>query len=123
MDRDAPRVLDIAASARLARSYVEGVTREDFMRNVQLQDSVIRRLEIAGEAAGRVSVQFRERHPAIPWARMTGMRNRVVHGYDAVDLDIVWTTARERIPESRIVSRPVFSGRRLGSPAGGWNTR
>lgn len=55
MDRDAPHVLDIAASARLVRSYVEGVTREDFMRNVQLQDSVIRRLEIAGEAAGRVS--------------------------------------------------------------------
>ena len=59
------------------------------MRNVQLQDSVIRRLEIAGEAAGRVSEQFRERHPAIPWARMVGMRNRVAHGYDAVDLDII----------------------------------
>ena len=41
-------------------------------------------------------MQFRERHPAIPWARMIGMRNRVAHGYDAVDLDIVWTTARER---------------------------
>ena len=86
MDRDAPHVLDIAASARLVRSYVEGVTREDFMRDVQLQDSVIRRLEIAGEAARRVSAQFRERHPAIPWARMIGMRNRVVHGYDAVDV-------------------------------------
>ena len=73
MDRDAPHVLDIAACARLVCSYVEGVTREDFMRNVQLQDSVIRRLEIAGEAAGRVSAQFRERHPAIPWNRMVGM--------------------------------------------------
>ena len=108
MDRDAPHVLDIAASARLVRSYVEGVTREDFMRNVQLQDSVIRRLEIAGEAAGRVSVQFRERHPAIPWTRMIGMRNRVAHGYDAVDLDIVWTTARERIPELLALIEPLI---------------
>ena len=108
MDRDAPHVLDIAASARLVRSYVEGVTREDFMRDVQLQDSVIRRLEIAGEAAGRVSAQFRERHPAIPWVRMFGMRNRVVHGYDAVDLDIVWTTARERIPELLALIEPLI---------------
>ena len=108
MDRDAPHVLDIAASARLVRSYVEGVTRDDFMRNVQLQDSVIPRLEIAGEAAGRVSEQFRERHQAIPWARMVGMRNRVAHGYDAVDLDIVWTTARERIPELLALIEPLI---------------
>ena len=108
MNRDAPHVLDIAASVRLVRSYVEGVTREDFMRNVQLQDSVIRRIEIAGEAAGRVSAQFRERHPAIPWARMIGMRNRVVHGYDVVDLDIVWTTARERIPELLALIEPLI---------------
>ena len=67
MDRDAAHVLDIATSARLVHSCVEGVTREDFMRNIQLQDSVIRRIEIAGEAARRVSAQFRERHPAIPW--------------------------------------------------------
>ena len=78
------------------------------MRNVQLQDSVIRRLEIADEAAARVSVQFRDRHPAIPWARMIGMRNRVAHGYDAVDLDIVWTTARERIPELLALIEPLI---------------
>ena len=108
MDRDAPHVLDIAASARLVCSYVEGVTREDFMRNVQLQDSVIRRLEIAGEAARRVSAQFRERHPEVPWVRMIAMRNRVVHGYDAVDLDIVWTTARERIPQLLALIEPLI---------------
>ena len=108
MDRDAAHVLDIAASARLVRSYVEGVTREDFMRNVQLQDSVIRRIEIAGEAAGLVPVQFRERYLAIPWVRMIGMRNRVAHGYDAVDLDIVWTTAQVRIPELLVLIEPLI---------------
>ena len=53
-------------------------------------------------------MQFRERHPAIPWARMIGMRNRVAHGYDAVDLDIVWTTAQERIPELLALIEPLI---------------
>ena len=52
MDRDTPYIVDIVGSARRVRGYLEGVTRDDFMQNVQLQDSVIRRLEIIGEAAG-----------------------------------------------------------------------
>ena len=107
MDRDAPHIVDIFGSARLVQGYLEGVTRDAFMRNVQLQDSVIRRLEIIGEAAGRVSASFQERHPAIPWSRMIGMRNRMIHTYDAVDLDIVWRTARERIPELLALIEPL----------------
>ncbi len=80
---------------------------DDFMRNVQLQDSVIRRLEIIGEAAGRVSVPFRQRHRAIPWSRMIGMRNRMIHAYDAIDSDLVWTTAQERIPELLALIEPL----------------
>ena len=62
MDRDAPHIMDIVGSVRLLQGYLEGVTRDAFMRNVQLQDSVIRRFEIIGEAAGRVSASFREQH-------------------------------------------------------------
>lgn len=111
MDRDAPHILDIVGSARLVQAYLEGVTRDAFMKNVQLQDSVIRRLEIIGEAAGRISVSFRERHPAIPWSRMIGMRNRMIHTYDAVDLDIVWTTVQERIPELLALFEPIAQPR------------
>lgn len=107
MDRDTPHLIDIAESARLVSAYLEGVSKDDFIRNVQLQDSVIRRLEIIGEAAGRVSVPFRQRHQAIPWSRMIGMRNRVIHAYDAIDLDIVWTTAQERIPELLALIEPL----------------
>ena len=107
MDRDTPHIVDIVGSARLVQAYLEGVAQEDFVRNVQLQDSVIRRLEIIGEAAGRVSAVFRERYPAIPWGRMVGMRNRMIHTYDAVDLDIVWTTARDRIPELLALIEPL----------------
>lgn len=107
MDRDAPHIVDIVGSARLVQGYLEGVTRDAFMRNVQLQDSVIRRLEIIGEAAGRVSASFRERHPAIPWSRMIGMRNRMIHTYDAVDLDIVWRTAHEQVPKLLALIEPL----------------
>ena len=107
MDRDTPYIGDIVGSARLVQAYLEGVTRDAFMRNGQLQDSVIRRLEIIGEAAGRVSASFRERHPTIPWSRMIGMRNRMIHTYDAVDLDIVWTTVQERIPELLALIEPL----------------
>ena len=107
MDRDAPHLVDIVESARLVQVYLEGVTRDAFMRNVQLQDSVVRRIEIIGEAASRVSASFKERHPAIPWRRMISMRNRMIHTYDAVNLDIVWGTAHERIPELLALIEPL----------------
>ena len=118
MDRDAPHILDILGSARLVRSYLEGVAHDTFMRNVQLQDSVIRRLEIIGEAAGRVSLSFRELHPGIPWNRMIGMRNRMIHVYDAVDLEIVWTTAHDRIPELLALIEPLAPQELDGSSQG-----
>ena len=107
MDRDVCHVADTVGSARLLQAYLKGSTRDDFMRNCQLQDSVVRRLEIIGEAAGRVSATFREQHPTVPWGRMIAMRNRMIHVYDAVDLDIVWATARERIPELLALIEPL----------------
>lgn len=98
MDRDAVHLLDILESARKIGSYTEGVTRDDFLRDTRLQDSVVRRLEIVGEAAGRVSAEFRRKHPDIPWAAIRGMRNRMIHRYDDIDMDIVWETVWRDIP-------------------------
>ena len=98
MNGDAAHLLDIVSSARLASSYVEGVARDAFMRDTKLQDSVIRRLEIVGEAAGRLSPEFREGNPGVPWAEIRGMRNRMIHRYDDIDLDIVWETVARDIP-------------------------
>ena len=66
MDRDLVCLLDILDSARAAQAYIEGVSRRSFLENRQLQDSVIRRIEIMGEASGRLSPAFRDRHPDIP---------------------------------------------------------
>lgn len=109
MSRDSDYLVDIVSSARLIMAYVQGVEREQFLRDTGLQDSVIRRLEIIGEAAGRVSPEFRADHPEIPWGSMTGMRNRMIHGYDDVDMDIVWNTSQESIPNLLALLEPLIS--------------
>ena len=109
MGRDSEYLVDILASARLVSTYVAGVRREQFLKDTRLQDSVIRRLEIIGEAAGRLSPEFRERHPEIPWNAMTGMRNRMIHGYDDIDMDIVWNTSQESIPNLLTLIEPLTS--------------
>ena len=82
----------------MIREYVSGASRQAFLGNPQLQDSVIRRIEIIGEAAGRVSQRFRDENSDVPWSEMRGMRNRVIHRYDDIDMDIVWETVERDIP-------------------------
>ncbi len=107
MDRDSEYLLDILSSARMIRTYIEGVVMDEFLRDTKLQDSVIRRLEIIGEAAGRVSPEFQEKHPEVPWSEMRGMRNRMIHRYDDVDMTIVWHTAQEDVPPLLALIEPL----------------
>jgi len=62
------------------------------------QSAVIWQLEIIGEATKRLSIPFRDNHPDIPWQKMAGMRDILIHAYDAVDLDEVWNAANQSIP-------------------------
>ena len=98
MDRDTIHLADILSSAQKISSYVAGVPRQAFLADTQLQDSVIRRLEVIGEAAGRLSQELRDGNPDIPWSKMRGMRNRVIHRYDDIDMEIVWETVEQDIP-------------------------
>jgi uncharacterized protein with HEPN domain len=72
--------------------------REDLDTDRMLNLSVVRLLEIVGEAASRVSESFRELHPEIEWRGIINLRHRIVHGYDAVDLDIAWRIIRDDLP-------------------------
>lgn len=58
----------------------------------------IRRLEIIGEAAGRISPEFRHKHTEIQWSEIRGMRNQMIHGYDDIDMDVVWDTVERDVP-------------------------
>ena len=91
-------MLDILRAAKLAVGYLEGKTRQEFLKDIQCQDAVIRRLEIIGEAAARVSEATTVEMPNIPWKKMVGMRNLMIHEYDDVDLGIVWDTVKDDLP-------------------------
>jgi uncharacterized protein with HEPN domain len=98
MSRDDTYLVDILESAKIAMDYVLGKSWDDFYNDIQCQDAVVRRIEIIGEAARRVSQQTREKYPQIPWREMTSMRNLVIHEYDVVDINQVWDTVQNKIP-------------------------
>jgi uncharacterized protein with HEPN domain len=98
MRRDDAYLLDILESARLILSYVDGRNRGDFESDVALQDQVIRRFQVIGEAARRVSDVTRERMSEVPWRAMIGLRNILIHEYGEVDMARLWQTVQEEIP-------------------------
>ena len=95
---DAVRFRHMLDRARQAVAMVRGRTRADLDTDLQLNLSLVRLLEIIGEAAGRVSKEARARYPGIPWPNMIGLRNRLIHGYDRVDFDIVWEIVTRDLP-------------------------
>lgn len=84
--------------ARKAQAMAAGRRREDLDRDDMLQLALTRAVEVIGEAAGRVSEVTRNRHAEIPWRNIVGMRNRLIHGYDAVDLNLLWDTVTVDLP-------------------------
>ena len=91
-------LLDILESARCIQRYLTGVNREGFLANQEKQDAVLRRFEIIGEAASRVSPETQASFPTVPFRSMRGMRNIIAHDYGDVDLDQVWKTATDDLP-------------------------
>lgn len=86
-------------AAREAHGYVESLVRPDLDNNRLLQHGLVRCIEIIGEAAARLDSNFRESHPEIPWQKVIAMRNRLVHAYFDIDLDVVWSTAKIELPK------------------------
>jgi len=82
MQRDKEYLLDILEAGKLVISYVGKMTKDEFLDDIQCQDAVIRRFEIIGEAARRISDDMKSDNPEIPWNEMTGMRNIIIHEYD-----------------------------------------
>jgi uncharacterized protein with HEPN domain len=91
----------LGAISRIGR-YTEDLTESAFLEDEMVQDAVIRNFEIIGEAARNVerdSPDFAARHSDIPWTLIYTMRNRAAHGYFSVDLEIVWKTIHQDLPE------------------------
>ena len=84
--------------AREAVALIKDKSRSDLTTNRLLQLGLVRLVEIVGEAAGRVPKEEQTKQPGIPWPDVVGMRNRLIHGYDTVDLDVLWDTVKEDFP-------------------------
>jgi uncharacterized protein with HEPN domain len=95
-DRDRLRHMVDAASD--AFSFIEGRTREDLRTSRLLVSALTRQIEIVGEAASKVSIDCKAAIPDIPWPAVVGIRNRLIHAYFDVDIDIVWTTVTADFP-------------------------
>jgi uncharacterized protein with HEPN domain len=95
---DLIRMRHMLDSAREAQSYIAGKKRTDLDRNRMLVHSLIRCIEIIGEAASKVSSQSQTEVPAIPWPDIVSMRNRLVHAYFDINLDTVWDTVVDDLP-------------------------
>ncbi len=98
LSRDINYVLDILEAGRLLQTFVAGVAQDTFENDLMRQAAVMRQLEIMGEAARRLSEETRLELSELPWRQIIGMRNRLIHGYDDVDLAIVWDSVQNDLP-------------------------
>lgn len=89
----------ILESIEWVEKDINNLTEDQFMENVPIQDAVVRRFEIIGEAVRNLSEEYKEEHSDIEWNKAMAMRNILTHGYFGVDLKIVWDTANKTLPE------------------------
>ena len=95
---DIVRLQHMLEHAREAVGMIQSKDRANLQRDRMLELSLIRLIEVVGEAAARVTPEGQEKYPSIPWPQVASMRNRLIHGYDQVDLNILWDTIEDDLP-------------------------
>lgn len=97
MQRDDATLVDLAQASERIAKFLAGTGREAFLTDELVQSAVLHQLLVVGEAAKRLSSEFRAAHPEMPWTDMAGMRDKLIHEYDVVDIEEVWLTATRDI--------------------------
>jgi uncharacterized protein with HEPN domain len=95
---DAIRIRHMVEAAETAQRFVAGRRRADLDNDTMLLFAMVQAIQIIGEAASRILAEVRAATPSVPWARIIGMRHRLVHAYDEIDHEVVWKTATGEIP-------------------------
>ncbi|MBC7110241.1 MAG: DUF86 domain-containing protein [Archaeoglobi archaeon] len=106
MSKRSPKLFvhDMLEAIEKIERYMESIDDpEEFKERDIVIDAVLRNLEIVGEAARNIPTEIREKYPEIPWNRVIGLRNVVIHGYFVVDLDIIWVIVKQQLPELKEV--------------------
>ncbi len=99
MARDDAVLLDVHRAAKLILAFVERMGEEQFLRDVKTQSAVLHQPMIVGEAVKRLSDETRSAHIDIPWRLIAGMRDRLIHAYNHVDLEEVWRAVHRDVPQ------------------------
>lgn len=99
MVKNKQALLDIITAIQQILSYVENIKKEDFQQDDEKQAAILYRIIIVGEATQRLSNEFRQNYPVIPWREMAGLRDVVIHDYDELDIDILWNVIQVNLPD------------------------
>lgn len=105
---------DMLAAIEKIQRYVENITLEEFLEEEMRVDAVVRNLEIIGEAAGKIHPETRIKYPHIPWKRIVGLRNILIHEYFGIDMDIVWDIIGNYLPDLEEEARRILEDEKSG---------
>lgn len=107
--RDKGRLEDIVEYSNNVLKIIDGVEFEDFANNILIYYATMKNIEIVGEAAYMLTKEFKASHTEIPWKQVEGMRHVLVHGYSQVLPRILWATAKENIPEIKVLAEKYLA--------------
>jgi len=91
--------------------YIKGLTKDLFEKKEMVVDAVLRNIELIGESSNRLSETFRGNHTDIPWKKIIGLRNIVIHAYSDIDLDIIWDIITKNIPETEKIIQKIYKNK------------
>lgn len=92
----------------IIEEFIKGVSKSDFLHSIEKQDAIIRRLEIIGEATKNIPLNFRRQHTEINWNDMAGMRDKLIHHYFRVDVQVVWDVVKKDLPDLKRCLKKVL---------------
>ena len=98
---------DILDSIKDIESFIENMDFEDFSKDKKTINAVIRSIEVIGEAAKNIPKPIRDKYPQVPWKKMAGMRDKMIHEYFGVDIEILWKTVKEDIPSLKPLMKKI----------------
>jgi uncharacterized protein with HEPN domain len=101
---------DIVEAADAIARFITGIDQEAFLQDELRQSAVIQKIEVIGEAAGKISQRLRDRYPEVEWLRIVGMRNLLVHSYFSIKPGIIWQTATQAVPDLRARIAQILIG-------------
>ena len=98
-ESDTDYLQDMLGEIDNLRNFVANISFHEFMSDLMRRNAAIRSFEVIGEASKKIPEEMKNTHPGVPWKQMTGMRDKLIHGYFGVDYESVWTAVIERVPQ------------------------